>query len=109
MHWGLYALLLVQTLIGWIGTAAYPAPVPFFGLFEFPQVWWDDRPLSDRLFALHFWIGILMAVLLVGLSERRSIIILCGKTRCCSGSAGRGCIIPDGYRDLASPAAKFLV
>ena len=66
MHWGLYALLLAQTLIGWIGTAAYPAPVPFFGLFEFPQIWWDDRPLSDRLFALHFWIGILMAVLLVG-------------------------------------------
>ena len=66
MHWGLYALLLVQTSIGWIGTAAYPAPVPFFGLFEFPQIWWEDRPLSDRLFALHFWIGILMAVLLVG-------------------------------------------
>ena len=35
MLWGLYALLLVQTLIGWIGTAAYPAPVPFFGLFDF--------------------------------------------------------------------------
>ena len=59
MLWGLYALLLVQTLIGWIGTAAYPAPVPFFGLFEFPQIWWEDRPFSNRLFALHFWIGIL--------------------------------------------------
>lgn len=65
-HWGLYALLVTQGLIGWIGTSAYPAPVPFFGLFEMPQIWWEDRQLSNRLMAAHLWIGILMAVLLVG-------------------------------------------
>ena len=58
---------IVGADVDWlIGTAAYPAPVPFLGLFECPRIWWEDRPLSNRLFALHFWIGILMAVLLVG-------------------------------------------
>ncbi|HET7805217.1 MAG TPA: cytochrome b [Pseudolabrys sp.] len=65
-HRALYALLIAQSLIGWIGTSAYPAPVPFFGLFEMPQIWWEDRQLSNRLLAAHLWIGILMAVLLVG-------------------------------------------
>jgi cytochrome b561 len=39
-HWALYALLLVQPLVGWIGTSAYPAPVPFFG-------WFNLRPDDD--------------------------------------------------------------
>src|SRR5262245_46439234 len=36
MHWTLYALLVIQGLAGWIGTSAYPAPIPVFGLFELP-------------------------------------------------------------------------
>ena len=65
-HWALYTLLLMQSLIGWIGTSAYPAPVPFFGFFDMPQMWWEDRQLSNRLLAAHLWIGILTAVLLAG-------------------------------------------
>ncbi len=65
-HWALYTLLLAQSLIGWIGTSAYPAPVPFFGFFDMPQMWWEDRQLSNRLLAAHLWIGILVAVLLAG-------------------------------------------
>jgi cytochrome b561 len=66
MHWLLYALLVIQPLLGWIATSAYPAPVPFFGLFEMPHIWWQDRALSDALFVVHRWLGIVMAVLLVG-------------------------------------------
>jgi cytochrome b561 len=66
VHWTLYTLLIVQPIIGWIGTSAYPAPVPFFGLFEMPHIWWDDRTLSDQLFVVHRWIGIAMGVLLIG-------------------------------------------
>jgi cytochrome b561 len=66
MHWLLYALLVIQPLLGWIATSAYPAPVPFFGLFEMPHIWWEDRALSDRLFAVHRWLGIVMGVLLIG-------------------------------------------
>ena len=66
MHWALYGLLVVQPILGWVATSAYPAPVPFFGLFEMPQIWWDDRALSDRLFVVHRWLGIAMGALLVG-------------------------------------------
>src|SRR5262245_33443218 len=30
-HWALYGLILVQPLVGWIATSAYPAPVPIYG------------------------------------------------------------------------------
>jgi cytochrome b561 len=57
-HWILYGLLLVQPIIGWIGTSAFPAPVPFFGLFELPSIWPADRPFSDRMMAAHRFIGL---------------------------------------------------
>jgi cytochrome b561 len=61
-HWALYALLLTQGLLGWIGTSAYPAPVPFFGLFNLPALWWENRALSEQLLTLHRWCGITIAV-----------------------------------------------
>jgi cytochrome b561 len=57
-HWALYGLILVQPFIGWIATSAFPAPLPFFGLFELPPIWNADRPLSDRLFAVHRFVGL---------------------------------------------------
>jgi cytochrome b561 len=35
-HWGLYILLIVQPLTGWIATSAYRASVTVFGWFELP-------------------------------------------------------------------------
>jgi cytochrome b561 len=66
VHWALYVLLVIQSFVGWIATSAYPAPVPFFGMFEMPRIWWANRALSDGLFVVHLWLGIIMAVLLVG-------------------------------------------
>lgn len=64
VHWLLYALLIVQPIVGWIATSAYPAPVPFFGLFELPHIWPEDRAFSERAFGVHRGIGIVMAALL---------------------------------------------
>jgi cytochrome b561 len=61
-HWTLYALLIVQPVVGLVATSAYPAPLPMFGLFELPHVWPANRPLSERLFVLHRWMGIAIAV-----------------------------------------------
>jgi cytochrome b561 len=61
-HWVLYALLIAQPLIGWIGTSAYPAPMPVFGLFNLPPIWGDDRALSEQLFVVHRWLGIGIAI-----------------------------------------------
>jgi cytochrome b561 len=63
-HWALYALLLLQPMIGWIATSAYPAPIPLFGLSELPRIWTENRALSDQLFVLHGWLAMTITCLL---------------------------------------------
>ena len=63
-HWGLYALLIVQPIVGWIATSAYRAPVLFFWLFELPPIWREDRPFSEAMFVVHRSMGIFIAVLI---------------------------------------------
>ncbi|MBM3537196.1 MAG: cytochrome b [Alphaproteobacteria bacterium] len=60
-HWALYALLILQPLLGWAGTSAYPAPVPFFGLFDLPPLVTADRALSDQLLHWHRMTGLALA------------------------------------------------
>jgi cytochrome b561 len=63
-HWALYALLIVQPFVGWIGTSAYRATIIVFGLFELPPIWPEDRAFSDRVLFVHGLIGLTIAVLL---------------------------------------------
>jgi cytochrome b561 len=60
-HWALYALILAQPLVGYIMTSAYPAPVPFFGLFNLPAIWPANRALSEQLSVVHLYFGIAIA------------------------------------------------
>ena len=62
-HWGLYALLIVQPLVGWAATSAYRAPIIVYGLFELTPILPVNQPLSEKLFALHRWMGFLMAAM----------------------------------------------
>ncbi|HWF95284.1 MAG TPA: cytochrome b [Xanthobacteraceae bacterium] len=63
-HWTLYALLIVQPFLGWIGTSAYPARIVVFGLFELPPIWSEDRAFSDRVLFVHSLVGLSIACLL---------------------------------------------
>jgi cytochrome b561 len=63
-HWALYAMLIVQALVGWIATSAYRAPIKVFWLFELPPIWPVDRAFSERAFAVHRLLGIAIAILL---------------------------------------------
>jgi cytochrome b561 len=63
-HWGLYTLLIVQPIVGWIATSAYRAPVLFFWLFELPPIWPENRPFSEAMFVVHRSVGVLIAILL---------------------------------------------
>jgi cytochrome b561 len=63
-HWALYALLIVQPFVGWIGTSAYRAPIVVFGLFELPPIWPEDRAFSDQVLFIHGLIGLAIAGLL---------------------------------------------
>jgi cytochrome b561 len=64
-HWLLYALLIAQPFLGWIGTSAFPAPIVVFGLFELPPIWPPDRPFSDRILFVHSLVGLAIATLVV--------------------------------------------
>jgi cytochrome b561 len=64
VHWALYALLIVQPIVGWLGTSAFPAPIDVFGLFELPPIWSPDRAFSDQVFVVHRAIGYLIAALI---------------------------------------------
>lgn len=63
VHGILYALLIVQPLVGWIATSAYRAPILVFWLIELPPIWPQDRAFSEALFGLHRTFGILIALL----------------------------------------------
>ena len=63
-HWALYALLIVQPFLGWIGTSAYPAPIVVFGLFQLPPLWWEDRDFSNEVLLVHSLVALAIAVLL---------------------------------------------
>ena len=60
----LYALLIVQPIVGWIATSAYRAPMLFFWLFELPPIWPEDRAFSEKMFAVHRCLGIMMALMI---------------------------------------------
>jgi cytochrome b561 len=64
VHWAFYALLIVQPIVGWIGTSAFRAPIIVFGLFELPPIWPPDRAFSDQVFVVHRAIGFLIALLI---------------------------------------------
>ena len=65
VHWGLYALLIIQPLVGWAATSAYRAPIIVYGLFELPPILAENRALSEQLLAVHRALGILMAAMVL--------------------------------------------
>jgi cytochrome b561 len=57
-HWWLYALLVVQPIVGWMATSAYGAPVRMLGWLEPPPIWPEDRLFFEQLFPIHRLIGV---------------------------------------------------
>jgi cytochrome b561 len=65
VHNLLYVLLIVQPALGWYATSVYGATISFFGLFDLPSLAEKDEPFSERLFAVHEFLGFAIAGLLV--------------------------------------------
>jgi cytochrome b561 len=63
-HWTLYALLIVQPILGWVATSAYRAPVLFFWMFDLPPIWPEDRAFSEAMFRVHMALGVVIALLI---------------------------------------------
>jgi cytochrome b561 len=64
-HWLLYAALVAQPMIGWLGMSAFGEPIRVLWLFDVPTIWPKDEALSERLFQVHSWVGIAIAALVV--------------------------------------------
>ncbi len=64
VHTLLYLALLVQPVLGWLGTAAGGFPVEFFNS-KLPGLIGKDKALSETLFELHGSVGWLIIALLV--------------------------------------------
>jgi cytochrome b561 len=52
-HRVLYALMLLQPIIGWLGASAFGAVVNVFGLFDLPVLLHQDKGLAGVLFLIH--------------------------------------------------------
>jgi cytochrome b561 len=64
VHWALYAGLLVNPILGWLGVSAFGATIDFLWLVELPSLIAKDEVLSERILGAHKLIGILMALAL---------------------------------------------
>ncbi|TWS94272.1 cytochrome b [Reyranella sp. CPCC 100927] len=62
VHHLLYAILLIQPIIGWWGTSAFGAPINVFWLFELPALVGKDEPTAKQILAWHGIIGITLSV-----------------------------------------------
>jgi cytochrome b561 len=62
-HYALYALLLLNPLLGWWATSAFGAAVNVFWLFDLPPIVAENKPLSETLLAIHATVGITITVL----------------------------------------------
>jgi cytochrome b561 len=60
-HLGLYTLLVMQPLVGWIAISASGAPITVLGLLSLPRIVSESRAVSQQVFALHGLIGFLIA------------------------------------------------
>jgi cytochrome b561 len=63
-HWGLYLLLLVVPVLGYVGISLFPA-LDVYGLFSLPGIVAPDKAAAARVFYFH-WLGAVLIVLLVG-------------------------------------------
>ena len=61
VHRLLYALLLIQPIIGWWGTSAFGAPINVFWLFELPPLVSKDEPAAKQILGVHDIIGIALS------------------------------------------------
>ena len=56
-HFGLYLLLFVMPLTGWIASSARSFPVSWFGMVQLPDFVAPNRPLYDSLMTVHYWLS----------------------------------------------------
>lgn len=65
VHFTLYALLIVNPLVGLVGSWIYGAPLNVFWLFSIPSPFATNVPLAEKILGFHSLIGWAIAAALV--------------------------------------------
>ena len=65
VHLWFYALMFALPLTGWLMNSAGGYPLPFFGLFEFPDIADRNEYLFHVWIVVHRWLAYALALLLV--------------------------------------------
>ena len=60
---GIYGILLVQPIVGWVMSTAFGFPVVYLGLIPLPQPVEVDRALAERLQGVHFALAMALVAL----------------------------------------------
>lgn len=63
-HWAIYAVLIVQPILGWLTLNAYSGPFTFYWLFDVPALTAIDPDLNHSLAPLHRLLGTAILLLL---------------------------------------------
>ena len=63
-HAGLYSLLLIMPISGWLMSSALGIPTVYLGLVPLPDLVSPDRALGEALIQLHHLLGLTLAILI---------------------------------------------
>jgi cytochrome b561 len=64
-HFALYAVLIVQPVLGWLNNGANGYPWSFYGLFDIPAPIGRSEAAARLLSALHLWAAVALAGLVL--------------------------------------------
>ncbi len=62
-HWGLYGLLLLIPLLGWLGVSFYGAR-SIFGIVSLPPLVAQNQDTAATVFLLHYWAALLLVAMI---------------------------------------------
>lgn len=65
-HLGLYLLLVMIPVSGWLMSSAKGVPTVLFGLWPLPDLVQRDRDLGDLLQSAHWYLNVLLVVMVMG-------------------------------------------
>jgi cytochrome b561 len=60
---GIYAVLLIQPIIGWITSSAFGFPVVYLGFLPLPLIVAEDRAVAERFQQIHFNLAMVLVAL----------------------------------------------
>lgn len=66
VHWGLYALMAIVPVSGWLSSSFFGSPTHFWGLFTVPGIVPENKDMVPFFYWFHFAVAWVLMVLVAG-------------------------------------------